>query len=43
MGDTLSVAVGLASHSLAMEIVEIGDLLLYNEDLEDAPAKALVA
>jgi hypothetical protein len=26
-----------------MEIVEIGDLLLYNEDLDDAPAKALVA
>jgi chromate reductase, NAD(P)H dehydrogenase (quinone) len=32
-------AIALASNSLAMEIVEIGDLLLYNEDLEDAPAK----
>ena len=32
-------AVALASISLAMQIVEIGDLLLYNEDLEDAPAK----
>jgi chromate reductase, NAD(P)H dehydrogenase (quinone) len=32
-------AIALAPNSLAMEIVEIGDLLLYNEDLEDAPAK----
>jgi chromate reductase len=32
-------AIALAPNSLTMEIVEIGDLLLYNEDLEDAPAK----
>jgi chromate reductase, NAD(P)H dehydrogenase (quinone) len=32
-------AISLASDSLAMEIVEIGDLPLYNEDLEDATAK----
>jgi chromate reductase len=31
-------AMALAPDSLAMEIVEIGDLPLYNEDLEDAPA-----
>jgi hypothetical protein len=39
MGDTLSVAVGLASHSLAMEIVEIGDLLLYNETSRMRPQR----
>ena len=32
-------AISLASDSLAMEIVDIGDLPLYNEDLEDATAK----
>jgi chromate reductase len=32
-------AIALASNSLAMEIVEIGDLPFYNEDLEDAPEK----
>lgn len=31
-------AISLASDSLAMEIVEIGELPPYNEDLEDAPA-----
>ena len=31
-------AIALASSSLAMEIIEIGDLSLYNEDLEDVPA-----
>ena len=29
------VAIALASNSLVMEIVEIGDLPLYNEDLEE--------
>ena len=33
-------AVTLSSSSLAREIVEIGDLPLYNEDLENAPAKS---
>jgi len=32
------VAITLASNSLVMEIIEIGDLPLYNEDLEEAPA-----
>ena len=32
------VAIALASNSLVMEIVEIGDLPLYNEDLEEAHA-----
>jgi chromate reductase, NAD(P)H dehydrogenase (quinone) len=32
-------AIALAPDSLVMEIVEIGDLPLYNEDLEDAPAR----
>jgi chromate reductase len=30
------VAIALASNSLVMEIIEIGDLPLYNEDLEEA-------
>jgi chromate reductase len=33
------VAIALASNSLSMEIVEIGNLPLYNEDLEDASEK----
>src|SRR5260370_27490667 len=32
------VAIALASNSLVMEIIEIGDLPLYNEDLEEAHA-----
>jgi chromate reductase len=32
-------AMALASNALAMEIVEIGDLPFYNEDLEDAPER----
>ncbi|MBF0314846.1 MAG: NAD(P)H-dependent oxidoreductase [Oligoflexia bacterium] len=31
------VLIGFASNSLAMEIVEIGDLMLYNEDLDAKP------
>jgi chromate reductase len=35
------VAIGLASSRLVMEIVEIGELPLYNEDIEVAPASPL--